>query len=164
MNSFNEELTAFLCLLEQHDWFCDAEIDTLGRFVVYVDRMDIPFIGSTPDRIGGYHVLFHFIASQPISKEPLVAVPLVKNEPIILSKEVLEPEDISYIDLLYLHSELDKLEKICGANILADLFFESHDNKNAVTNLTAKFPEIRKCVDSLYETYGFDIIYENLEL
>jgi hypothetical protein len=158
MNSFNEELTTFVNSLDQYDWFCDAEVDTLGRFVVYVDRMDIPFIESTPDRIGGYHVLFHFVASQPISKEPPVVAPLVKNEPIILPKEVYDE------DLAYLVFELDRLEKICGANILADLFFESHDNKNAVTNLTAKFPDIRKCVDSLYETYGFDIIYENLEL
>lgn len=154
----NEELKAFVNSLDQYNWFCDAEVDTLGRFVVYVDRMDIPFIGSTPDMIGGYHVLFHFIASQPIHTSPSRVVTI---EPEELVEEF--PLDEVETNLDFLISELDRLEKLCGSNILQDIFYEVHDGKNAVTNLSAKFTEVRESLNELYENYGFDLIYEELD-
>lgn len=62
-----------------------------------------------------------------------------------------------------LTDELDRLERLCGSNILQDIFYEVHDKTNAVTNLSAKFPEVRGRVEKLYDKYGFDIIYEELD-
>lgn len=62
-----------------------------------------------------------------------------------------------------LTDELDRLERLCGSNILQDIFYEVHDKTNAVTNLSAKFPEVRGRVERLYDKYGFDIIYEELD-
>lgn len=155
----NNNLEEFVNSLDQYDWFCDAELDKFGRFVVYVDKMDIGFIGSTPDIIDGHHVLFHFIASQPIYKnESKILIPPKENE-IFLEEDF----SIDESDMEYLTSELDKLEKICGSNILSDIFFESHDQHNAITNLSNKFPEVRQAMDQLYNQYGFDIIYEQLD-
>lgn len=62
-----------------------------------------------------------------------------------------------------LTDELDKLERLCGSNILQDIFYEVHDKGNAVTNLSAKFPEVRQRMEKLHDKYGFDIIYEELD-
>lgn len=158
MNSYNENLNTFINTLDQYDWFCDAELDNLGRFVVYVDRMDLNFIGSTPNMIGGHHVLFHYVMSQPVQKKQSFIVPAIKK--IELIEEENEPET----NLEFLVTELDRLENICGANILGDIFFEIHDKYNAVTNLSAKYPEVRQTLEELYNIYGFDIIYDELEL
>lgn len=160
-NTINQELSSLLNSLDQHDWFCDAEFDAFGRFVIYVHDYPLVFASELPATVGGKQVLIHYASSQPsVIPAPIVVV----SQPEVIKLEVKEPEVITSEDMQYLTSELDRLEKICGSNILADLFFESHDQKNAVTNLTSRFPEVRKCIDSLYEMYGFDIIYENLEM
>src|SRR6185436_712808 len=154
MSTYNQDLSLFINTLEQYDWFCDVELDDLGRFVVYVDRMDLNFIRSTPDKIGGHHVLFHYISSQPMLKE--------KQPNHIVNVENYPTEELE-TNLDSLIFELDRLEKICGSNILQDIFYEVHDGKNAVTNLSNKFPEVRQVLDSLYNEYGFDLIYEELD-
>jgi hypothetical protein len=62
-----------------------------------------------------------------------------------------------------LTDELDRLERLCGSNILQDIFYETHDQNNAVTNLSAKYPEVRQRIQKLYDKYGFDVIYEELD-
>jgi hypothetical protein len=52
---------------------------------------------------------------------------------------------------------------MCGSNIMQDIFYEVHDKENAVTNLSAKFPDVRKSMEKLYAQYGFDLIYENMD-
>lgn len=162
----NEELATFLSLLDQYDWFCDAEIDNFGRFVVYVDKMDISFIGSTPDIIGGCHVLFHFASSQFSNKnsEPIKNYNSINN---IYRDYVLtnfSDFEENYMNLSLLTNELESLEKICGIEILGHLFYEIHDDINAVTNYSNDYPEVRQKMEKLYQTYGFDVLYEQLEL
>lgn len=157
MNTFSPGLTALVSSLDQYDWFCDAELDRFGNFVVYVDKMDFEVTRHVPMKIDGHHVLFHFAVSQPkVAPSPPVAPPA----PI----EFLKDEDVILdIDLDYLGSELDRLEKICGSNMLQDIFYEVHDGKNAVTNLSARYPEVRESMGVLYRDYGFDIVYEELD-
>lgn len=63
-----------------------------------------------------------------------------------------------------LTDELSRLEKSCGTNILGEIFFEIHDKCNAITNLSVKYPEVRFVLEKLYNQYGFDPIYKELEL
>lgn len=162
MNSLNEELQQFVSTLDQYDWFCDVEFDRYNRFVVYVYEFDINFIGSMPQMIGGYHVLFHYAASQ--SNQYSGSKPVVPVVPTtIVIKEDPPVEESESADLEFLISELDRLEKICGSNILQDIFYEVHDGKNAITNLASRFPEVKESLEKLYDEYGFDLIYEELD-
>jgi len=67
------------------------------------------------------------------------------------------------LSIRHLENELDRLERLCGSNTLQDIFYEIKDAHNAVTNLSARYPEVRKALERLYDQYGFDVIYENLD-
>lgn len=161
-----ESLHNFVSDLDRYDWFCDAEVDSLGRFIVYVSRMDIPFISRTANSIAGYHVLFHFDRSQPSG-------PAIPEYEELIDEDIIEvypfpSEDVDFltaesIDIDKLTVELDRLEKLCGCNILQDIFYEVHDGKNAITNLSFKFPEVKDSLSRLYDEYGFDVIYNELD-
>lgn len=65
--------------------------------------------------------------------------------------------------LQFLQNSLEKLEKDCGSFVLQDIFYEIHDGKNAVTNNSTRYPEVRKKLEKLYREYGFDVIYDELD-
>lgn len=70
--------------------------------------------------------------------------------------------------ILHLQKELDRLEKICGSHTVQDIFYEVHDNnltngRDTVTNMSGRYPEVRKVLEKLYDQYGFDVIYEELD-
>jgi hypothetical protein len=113
-----------------------------------------------PAKINNKQVLFHFFHPQHtyIKFEPNT-IPQVekKVEPVVTH---VTQEEVNIDDLI---SDLDDLEDICGSNVLQDIFYEVHDGKNAVTNWSSKFPEVRIALDKLYSTYGFDLIYEELD-
>lgn len=159
MNSLNKELTDFVNILDQYDWFCDAELDDSGRFIVYVDKMDFEFIKNTPDKIDGHQILFHFAASQPSQSITFKHKTLVSCSTNNLKQFVLEDEE--YFDLDYLVKELARLQNICGSVILEGIFFEEHDGENAITNVSSRFPSVREDMHLLYNKYGFDLIYDN---
>ena len=76
------------------------------------------------------------------------------TETLSLSADVVKEP----LDIRVLIKELDRLERICGSNTMQDIFYEVHDQANAVTNSSSKFPEVRRRMESLYQKYGFDII------
>lgn len=78
-------------------------------------------------------------------------------------KEELERGRELELSVRALTDELDRLEKLCGSNVLQDVFYEVHDGENAVTNLSARYPEVRRRVQKIYDKYGFDVIYEELD-
>ena len=65
--------------------------------------------------------------------------------------------------LLHLQNELTRLEKVCGSFTLQDIFYEIQDGKNAVTNLSSRYPEVHQAMKRLFDEYGFDVIYEELD-
>jgi hypothetical protein len=171
------------------DWFHDVGVDPYGRLVVYVKYACEETIRHIPDTADGIQVLVHFAGSVTARKEDFVASPssrLVIQNPdyMIVKREVPKVVDISqeaeYIgqeedeleelpssflvsDIGVLARELDRLERICGSNILQDIFYEIHDGKNAVTNLSARYTDVRDSLKELYEEYGFDVIYEEMD-
>lgn len=148
-------------VVKDYDWFHGIELDH-NRFIVYANRMDAGVFKTIPESVGGRQVLVHFTNSKLATKEhytsEMIPFSLVNEKIIDLTDEVEEID----VNLEELMQTLDRLERQCNANIIQDIFYEVHDGKNAVTNLSAKFPDVRKEMEELYDNYGFDIIYEEL--
>jgi hypothetical protein len=140
---------------------------------------------SIPDTIAGKQVLVHFAASKTATREQFVETPAPKlnlspSEFIQKTREaqaqdidvgvgqMLDELDVGSMNteelsMRYLEDELDSLEKICGSNCLQDIFYEIQDGRNAVTNHSLHYPDVRSRMEKLYLKYGFDVIYESLD-
>lgn len=153
------------------DWFAEVDRDQYGRIVVYVKYMNHETLHDIPDFAGGRQVLVHFIASKTATRDQFVdhgTVPVkVAPTPVVEQDEDNVSDVEEQKSLQYLQKELDRLEKICGSNTLQDIFYECHDEDmspgSAVTNLSARYPEVRERIEKLYDMYGFDVIYEELD-
>jgi hypothetical protein len=149
-------------LLDKYDWFDEACIEG-RRYIVYVFQMGSGIEENIPDQVTGYQVVVHFAAAKNIIADHyLHSCSKIGNLTLEDLAEEL-PSDLLIPDLSDLCKELDRLEKICGSNILQDIFYEIKDGKNAVTNLRAKFPDVHKAMIKLYDEYGFDPIYNEMD-
>lgn len=177
--TLNEGLDYLKENLQNKDWFYSTSLNENNKIVVYVNYMSKDILQHVPLHIAGYHVLVHFAAAEKAKRDNFTdtvkpkflqtpAEEILSNEDEIGSYDVASLVDLTDeldvdINEQYLISELERLEKICGSHILQDLFYEAHDQDNAVTNLSAKFPEVRQAMDKLYKEYGFDVIYNELD-
>lgn len=156
----NKELVELSATLKNNSWFYDVDIDQSGRFVVYANQINSDIESQVPTKFNDRSVMLHFTASKIAKRDDFV-------ENINLYRQIIsvpEPEpELDLTDLAFLTKELDRLERLEGTNIVRDIFFEIHDGQNAVTNLSTKFPDIKESVFRLYETFGFDVIYEWFE-
>lgn len=172
----DEGLELLASMFKDSDWFSEVGTDNLGRYVVYVKYKNKDNMALVPDKVMGKQVLVHFLVSKVAKREDFTNngnhIPfanLVKRADLPTLELVLDDgfeelsSDLLEIDLGDLTRELDRLEKSCGSNTLQDLFYEIHDKKNAVTNLSSRYPEVRASLESLYNEYGFDVIYEELD-
>jgi hypothetical protein len=161
-------------------WFHSMEQEASGRFVVYVKYMDKEVLTGVPDTIDDKQVVIHFVGAKLATREmftnnPSMRPSFVSSEPIVTP--VLLPDEADKINevdeltsstdedksLSYLIAELDKLERQCGSNTLQDIFYEIHDGINAVTEWSKRYPDVRKTLENLYQEYGFDVIYEEMD-
>lgn len=168
-NSVSEAMDALSKAYKGKDWFYEVGQDQFGRVVVYVKYMNHETLYDIPDYAAGVQVLVHFAASktstanQFMSKpNGIVPAPVTSSEPVDEMDEVVGNVEEEK-SLRHLQNELDKLEKICGSFTLNDIFYEVHDKKNAVTNMSARYPEVRDRLEKLFKMYGFDVIYEELD-
>ena len=173
----NEETVAGLAqLLSKHVWFDSVDVDKFGKLVVYISESTREIMAAIPDKFENKRVVWQYASSKsevlkkkygtqyksefhvtPVWIKPdLVKVKAEFDLPKYTESEV-EP------DVKFLISELDRLEKLCGSRVLQDLFYEVHDGKNSVTTLKSKFPEVYDDVLDLYEEFGFDIMYNELD-
>jgi hypothetical protein len=148
-------------------WFSNVTTDQYNRIVVLVTSLTSDVVTSIPDRVDGRQVLVHFDSAYMVKKESFVttvttsAFAIAPTDPAPPPVVIDEEDDNTPIEVLI--KELDKLERSCGSNVLQDIFYEIHDGKNAVTNLSIKYPDVRKSLEELYEVFGFDVIYEELD-
>lgn len=151
----------------QFDWYDSVGLDKSDRYVVYTKLINSEVMLAVRQNLNGKQVLVAFAHAKPNSDSRSRYVhfhDFSKSRQEITLPVIPEPVKEDVLDLDYLIAMLDKLEKWCGSNnILQDIFYEIHDGKNAVTNLSARFSYVREELDKLYETYGFDIIYEELD-
>lgn len=155
----NEVLDHLSQMFKGRDWFFDVGVDQFGRPVVYAKYMCHETLHDVPDSVGGKQVLVHFAASKTAQRDQFTEnLTKPKLTPVVESVPPPPAPDVE--DLC---DELDRLEKICGSNTLQHIFYEVHDGNNAVTSYSPKFPEVREALDRLYATFGFDVIYEELD-
>ena len=179
----NECLKILADQFGREDWFHSTGLDQYGRLVVYVKHMNHATLNDIPDWVGGKQVLVHFAGALTATREQFTSnpnapgatlkpyVPLHDMEldvqVVVVAPEEAE-DDVAGAEeeeksILYLQRELDKLEKACGSYTLQNIFYEVQDGKNAVTDDSERYPLVRKSLERLYELYGFDVIYEELD-
>lgn len=132
--------------LAKFDWFCDIGTDEFKRDVIYVHYMNIEIINYIQNKFG--NVLIHFSSSL-----------LKKDQYVILIDDIPDTDPDPYSSLM---NEISDLQNTYNKNFLLDLFYEVHDGKNAVTNLSNIFPVPFQQMQKLYEIYGFDVLHEKL--
>jgi hypothetical protein len=159
----NECLNALESMYKDREWFHSVGVDNIGRSVVYIKFNCKETIFDIPDEVCGKQVLVHSAGSKTATREQYTNV---KEPSLVLvpkvEEEIVDVTEYAMQDLDDLVKELDRLEKLCGTHVLQDIFYETHDGKNALTFLSERFPEVRASMDKLYETYGFDVIYDEL--
>ena len=153
-------------LCKDKAWFHKVGLGKHGRLTVYthyIDRDVESFIPPlTPE---GRQVLCHFTSDDTLKLETFVTVPV--KFPILsqflVTKTAKETVEDPETDLAYLTAQLDKLEKECGSEKLGHIFFEVHDQSNAVTDFSREFIDVRNSLEKLYNQFGFDVIYDELD-
>jgi hypothetical protein len=175
MSHIDSDLAELQEQYEDRDWFAEVGLDEYSRCVVYVKYMNRETLAIPTYTEEGREVCVHFLSSKMVTRDQFVEKqggvslpvyqPLMAPFPIDLMTELTElTEQVTENkSLVYLQRSLERLEKDCGSNILQDLFYELHDGKNAVTNNSSRYPEVWKKLGKLYEIYGFDVIYENID-
>lgn len=167
------------------DWFYDISSDELGRVVVYVKFMNLEVLTTIPDMVGDKQIVVHFLSSLTANRDSFTNNLSSSTKPWSELKSKMPPEQQARVadavkkeldiieealgpvsdeqSIRHLQDELDHLEKQCGSYTLQDIFYEIQDGKNAVTNMSARYPEVRKGLEKLFDQYGFDVIYEELD-
>jgi hypothetical protein len=153
-------------------WYDSVGLDKFGRYVVYVTTMNLEVMQTVQQSLEKKQVLISYANSKPENlknyttyhdwNRPRPVAPVVVAPAIVVEEEP-EEEFIEAINVEELITELDRLERICGSHGLQDIFYEVHDGRNAVTNLGSKFPDVKRDMMELYNHYGFDVIYEELD-
>ena len=153
-----------IAMFGSKEWFHSVGHDQYGRLVVYIKRTTHETLNDIPDRVNGKQVMVHFASSLTASRSQFTEdLTVRKPAPVVIPEEPISEVELPPVDLSKLTDELDSLEKVCGSHILQDIFYEIHDGDNAVTNLSVRFPQVRSSLVKLYDEYGFDIIYEELD-
>lgn len=146
----NEGIQQLTQLYQNKDWFSNVGIDQYGRYVVYVKRMNHETLHSIPDTMAGKTVLVHF--AEPPKDKFVQQINLARHY-------FAEPEE----DQDALQRALDRLELICGSHVLLDIFGEIQDGKNAITNMSDGYPQVRQQLEVLFDQYGIDVLHDAIE-
>lgn len=177
-----EGINQLVEMYKDREWYHSVGLDQYGRIVVYVHFMNHETLHDIPDNMGKHQVLVHFAGSKTATRDQFVSMPQAPGASFVQAAKEAQTNGVDVgvgqmIDeldqvvgseeeeksILYLQKELDKLEKMCSSYTLNDIFYEIQDGKNAVTNMSARYPEVRQRLEKLYSMYGFDVIYEELD-
>lgn len=135
----NQVISILRNRLNNEKWFSDIKAEDHNKIIVYTHWQNMDILQIIPEFISGYHICVHFAPNKKYS---------IKQEKCSAD---------------YLRNDMLNLISICGLNILESIFYECHDKKNAITNLSSKFPQVREKMDKLYDKYGFDMIFNLFE-
>lgn len=178
----NEVLDYLSQEFKSQKWFYEVGLDDFNRPTVYAHYINKEVLSAVPDAIGTFSVNVHFASYKTAKADQYVekiGFPKTVTAPTFTAAEFIadgrkaaangvdvgfgQAFDDPEVSQAMLISELERLEKVCGSNILQDIFYETHDGPNAVTNLSARYPGVREDMQRLYVMYGFDVIYEELD-
>jgi hypothetical protein len=138
--------------LSAHEWFWGISTEH-DRYIVYADYINSAVEELVPQTYNGKQVLLHFSTNSNIRKLEFT------NIPSVLAGSPIEIEEQEIL----LTEELETLEKRVGSEALQDLLFEVHDGDQALTHLSLKYPDVRDELEILYDRYGFDELYIEIE-
>lgn len=143
------------------DWFHSVEIEPkFGRDVVlYAKHMSSDILKAVPEKIDEHGVVVHFSAYKEANMDKFADKPATPKVEIVEAAK--EDEEVKEVDDLV--TKLWALKKICGKESLNNIFYEIHDKEEALTADSEEFPEVRAQLDELYNTLGFDVLFEEIE-
>jgi hypothetical protein len=144
--------------LADKDWFHSVGQDQNGRVIVYANYLNQDVMSAIPETLAGKQVLVHFTSHLKAKVEDFVNQPPLPSLVEEMDRFFPEPE----VKLEELLSEIDRLLLKCSFQNLQSVFFEIHDGKNAVSDVSAEYPEVRQAMERLYDQFGFDIINEEI--
>lgn len=142
--------------LVKKDWFKDIDVKN-NKIFVYVSSLNKECLlqDVIPDFIDDKQVLVHF----DLAKKQCV------DELSPELDEILEFElDNSIDEELLVSGILDVKNSGLSKNILESIFFEIHDGDNRITNFGEKNLEVKEKIQNLYNKFGFDLVFTQLDL
>lgn len=165
MENINDSMHALHAQLHGQPWYAGQVLlhpVSPRTMIAYVHYMGRDVDAAVPTVFEGYNVKMHFIGSLSVLDTTIKKTfpqPAVAPE----VKAALETEEAVLAPAGDLHNDLWKLRGVCGHSQLRDIFYEIHDGDDAVTNLSPDYPEVRAKLQSLYDTFGFDVLFEDLD-
>jgi hypothetical protein len=142
-------------MCKDKEWFSDVSTELHDRYIVYVHYMDADIFSFIPQTFNGKQIVIHFAANRKAVKDYWI------NTPNTTALAFVKVEEDS---LEFLIDEIERLAMKADIDTLISIFEEVHDGpENAVTNLSGQYPEIRKRMEKLYDTFGYDIVWEELD-
>jgi hypothetical protein len=168
----NEGLKFLQDKYSSYDFFDSVGLDQYGRYIVYVHFMNETVYSTVQKTLDGKQVNLWFANSKPeVVKQKYNTIltlsdlrphyTVIEQKPTLPEPEVFDNTDLNMSEL---SGELDRLERVCGVRILGEIFFEVHDGHNALTDYRKQYPDVFKRLQILYDDFGFDVLYEELEL
>ena len=136
-------------LCSDQDWFVEVAFDSASRYIVYASYIDSNVLSFVPSTFDDKQVLVHFAKNKSARKEDWT---YQINDPYVpcCNKDTLI-------------NELEVLWNEYGEGVVADVFFEIHDGTNAITELSKEYPDAKNSVQKLYDMFGFDVMYSEIE-
>lgn len=130
-----------------HHWFSSIE-EEFDKYIVYVHSMSREVFEIVPRKIDNKQVLIHFVQYRDFDPNSIANYVYTLNQ-------VEEKTDLKKV--------ITNLKKDCSSSILEEIFYEVHDGDNSVTNQSWKHPKIREQLEKLYNEYGFELMYNNID-
>jgi hypothetical protein len=174
----SEALSELNQKLLQFDWYAKKTgINPIlsNSIVAYVHRINAEVYANVPDKIGDWNVRIHFISSLVSTADDFKVDPksftvnkIIGFTPSAISQlttmEIIQlPKAENPLEDIEPSEEVWKLSKLCGWDTLEDIFYEVYDGEKAVTNRSKEFPKVRETLGKLYETFGFDVLANEIQ-
>lgn len=164
MESVQDALHQLHVKLNGYNWYAGKVLvnsQLHNSVVAYVKYMNQEVEETVPLKVGGFDVRVHFASSLCEDASKFVSTGFNQvTVPSVLSET---NDEVTLTPALDLHHELWKLRRVCGAEHLTDIFYEVHDGPLAITNVSVEYPEVRSKIQELYDEYGFDVLFEELD-
>jgi hypothetical protein len=125
-----------------------------NRFIIYVDSMKEQL--TIPNFIDNHQILIHYMSYKNATKSNFIEIHKSYEQKIEIEEE---------IDINVLIETINKLldKENCSVNVLETILFEIQDGDNAVTSLSNFYPYVLETLKKMFDIYGLDIIYEELQ-
>lgn len=170
MESMEDAIHRLHVLLHGREWYAGkvlANPNLHNSIIAYVKYNTLEIEEAVPRLMEGYDVRVHFAGSLGESAKPNTTLGVFNPSALAPQPVVAAPEPSSDDFMLApagdIHNALWNLRRACGRENLENIFYEIHDGTNALTCVSKEFPEVRTKLQTLYDEFGFDILFEEID-